>query len=193
MVPEVEALGYAVLPAGSDAGLTPVRRPLARVDPERERRAVGPGFGLRIARERAIDLLRVCSAWQPDLLVCEELDFGAMVVAERLALVWATVPVTAAGSFVRADCVAKPLDLVRAEHGLPPDPCLAAIRRYLVLSPFPPSYRDPAVPVPDTLHPFRAHGGVSDDAALPWASRPTDRPTVYFTLGTVWNVESGDL
>jgi hypothetical protein len=31
---------------------------------------------------------------------------------------------------------------VRAEHGLPPDPDLAMLSRYLVLSPFPPSDRD---------------------------------------------------
>lgn len=87
--------------------------------------------------------------------VCEEVDFGAMIVAERLTLPHATVLVIAAGSFIRPAAVAEPLNEVRAEHDLPPDPDLAMLSRYLVLSPFPPSYRDPAFPLPATAHSIR--------------------------------------
>jgi UDP:flavonoid glycosyltransferase YjiC (YdhE family) len=120
MVPKVEALGFPAFATGSDVGLTPKRVPLAAVDLEREIRAIGRGFGHRIARERATDILPLCAAWRPDLLVCEELDFGAMIVAERLALPHATVLVIAAGGFVRPDVVAEPLNEVRAEHGRNP-------------------------------------------------------------------------
>lgn len=109
MVQKVEALGFPAFATGSDVGLTPKRVPLAAVDLEREIRAIGRGFGHRIARERATDILPLCAAWRPDLLVCEELDFGAMFVAERLALPHATVLVIAAGGFVRPDVVAEPL------------------------------------------------------------------------------------
>jgi UDP:flavonoid glycosyltransferase YjiC (YdhE family) len=195
MVPKVEALGFRAFAAGSDVGLAPRRLPLAALDLEREMRAVGPGFGGRIARERAADLLPLCAAWRPDLLVCEELDFGAMLVAERLALPFATVQVIAAGSFVRAELVAPLLDEVRAEHGLPPDPELRAPGRHLVLSPFPPSYRDPAFPPPATAHAFRALAAEAAglEAGPPWLALPKRAPTVYFTLGTVFNSESGDL
>lgn len=186
MTPVVETLGFPAFAAGSDVGLAPERRPLAAVDLERDMRAVGPGFGRRIARERAADLLPLCAEWRPDLLVCEELDFGAMVAAERLALRHATVLVIAAGSFVRPEFVAAPLNEVRAEHGLSPDPALAMPSRHLVLSPFPPSYRDPAFPLPATAHSLRLR-----TRHPPRRSSPS--PTIHFTLGTIYNAESGDL
>jgi UDP:flavonoid glycosyltransferase YjiC (YdhE family) len=185
MTPQVEALGFAYFAAGSDLGLTPQRLPLVAIDTQRDMRAIGSGFGRRVARDRAADLLPLCADRKPDLLVCEELDFGAMIVAERLALPHATVLVIAAGGFVRPAFVAGPLDEVRAEHGLPPDPELAMLSRHLVLSPFAPSYRDPEFPLPATAHSLRL--------ATPAAARRNATPTVYFTLGTIYNMESGDL
>jgi UDP:flavonoid glycosyltransferase YjiC (YdhE family) len=117
-----------------------------------------------------------------------------MLAAERLGIPHATVLVMAAGGFVRAEVVGEALAELRAEHGLPPDPGLEMLRRYLVLSPFPPSLRDPAHPLPATAHGFRpplpdaAGGGLP-----PWPSLAAGLPTVYFTLGTVFNTECGDL
>jgi UDP:flavonoid glycosyltransferase YjiC (YdhE family) len=215
MTPQIEALGFAAFAAGSDVGLTPHRIPLAAIDVEREMRDVGEGFGRRIARERAAEVLALCAAWQPDLLVCEELDFGPMIVAERLGLSCATVLISATGAFVRPDVVAGPLNEVRAEHGLPPDPELAMPGRCLVLSPFPPRYRDPGAPLPATAHTLRllARDATSDEAtsseaapseaapseaapseaAPAWLAHLGDVPTVYVTLGTIFNMESGDL
>ncbi len=194
MVPKVEALGFAAFGAGSDTGLTPVRRPLVAVDVEADIQDLGHGFGRRIARERAAGLLPLCEMWRPDLVVCEETDFGALVVAEALGLPYATVLVIAEGSFVRPDAIAGPLDEVRAVYGLPPDPTLAALGRYLVLSPFPPGFRNPAAPLPATSHGFRAMPSDADpDDAPAWLASLRDAPTVYLTLGTIYNVESGDL
>jgi len=195
MIPQVDAAGFAAFVAGSDAGLTPTRLPLVKADLDRDMRDVGSGFGHRIARERAADILSLCTEWHPDLLVCEELDFGAMVVAERLGLPYATVLVSATGAFVRPELVAGPLDEVRAEHGLPRDPSLAMLSRYLVLTPFPPSLRDPAFPLPTTAHHLRLLTTVAgpETAGPPWLTRQGDVPTVYFSLGTVYNMESGDL
>ena len=219
MVPQVKALGFAALAAGSDAGLTPQRLPLAPIDLERDMGAVGDHFVRRIGRERAAAMLPLYGAWRPDVLVCEEFDFGAMVAAEALGLPHATVLIGATGSFVRADVVAQPLNEVRAEHGLPPDQGLAMLDRQLVLSPFPPSLRDPEYPLPTAALPFRlfardaqrdggergmaggggmaggsggAGGGEGHDV-LAWLAERTAAPTIYFTLGTVYNVESGDL
>lgn len=194
MVPHVQALGFPAFPAGTDSGLTPIRRPLAAVNVERDIRAVGVGFGRRIARERAMDLLPLCQVWRPDLVVREETDFGALVVAEYLGLPYATVLVIAEGSFIRPGAVVGPLDEVRAEYGLPPDPALAAPGRYLVLSPFPPSFRNPAAPLPGNAHAFNATPrNLDSDAAPGWLAHPPAAPTVYLTLGTIYNVESGDL
>ncbi|HEY5169052.1 MAG TPA: glycosyltransferase [Thermoleophilia bacterium] len=195
MVPPVDAAGFPAFFAGSDLGLTPKRLPLAEADLDQDMRDVGIGFGRRIARERAADILSLCTEWRPDLLVCEEFDFGAMVIAERLGLPYATVLVSATGAFVRPELVAGPLDEVRAEHGLPRDPGLAMLIRYLVLAPFPPSLRDPAFPLPATAHHLRllTTDTGRGEASPPWPTRHGDVPTVYFTLGTVYNMESGDL
>ena len=195
MVPQVDAAGFPAFPAGSDAGLTPKRLPLAEADLDQDMRDVGSGFGHRIARERAADILSLCLEWQPDLLVCEEFDFGAMVVAERLGLPHATVLVSATGAFVRPEFVAGPLNEVRAEQRLPPDADLAMLSRYLVLTRFPPSLRDPGLPLPATAHPLRllTFDAARSEVAPPWLTRQDDAPTVYFTLGTVYNMESGDL
>jgi UDP:flavonoid glycosyltransferase YjiC (YdhE family) len=184
MVPPVEALGFPAFAAGSNVGLTPRRLPLAPVDLEKDMRDVGDGFGRRIARERAAGLVPLCGEWRPDLLVCEELDFGAMLIAERLGIPAATVLISATGSFVRPEFVAGPLSEVRAEFGLAPDSGLVMPSRLLVVSPFPPSLRDPAFPLPVTAHALRlVAGGLASDHP----------PRVYVTLGTVYNVESGDL
>lgn len=195
MVPVVEALGFPAYAAGSDVGLTPVRRPLRQIDPGHEDEALRDGFARRIARERARDLLPLCSDWRPDVLVSDETDFGAVVVAERLVLPAATVLTSPAGSFVRPGLVVEPLMELRAEHGLPPDPDLTMLSRYLVLSPVPPSYRDPAFPLPATAHGVRlfAPGSVSAEEEPDWIADLSERPTVYATLGTVFNHESGDL
>jgi UDP:flavonoid glycosyltransferase YjiC (YdhE family) len=129
------------------------------------------------------------------LIVCDEVDFGGMIAAERFGIPYATVIVIAEGSFIRRELVSEPLNKVRAEHGLPPDPELTMLSRYLVLSPAPPSYRNPAFPLPATahaLHPLPFDSSTND--ALPsWVEQLPAVPNVYFTLGTVFNTESGDL
>jgi UDP:flavonoid glycosyltransferase YjiC (YdhE family) len=113
-----------------------------------------------------------------------------MIAAERLGFPHATVLVTASGSFVRAEVVAGALDAVRAEQGLAPDPSLGMPSRHLVVSPIPPSFRDPAFPLPKNALSIRPDEIAKARAAV---ERSSDLPTVYFTLGTVFNMESGDL
>ena len=186
LVATVEALGFDAFPVGPDAAHSPpVRIPLREVDLEREEREFGERFVAGAARIRANGSAALLTDREPDLVVCEETDLGSMVAAERLGLPCATVLVIAAGSLVRPDVVAEPLDELRAEHGLPPDPELAMPSRYLVLSPFPPSLRDPAFPLPATAHSIRIHETEP--------GRLEGVPVVYFTLGTVFNLESGDL
>ncbi len=148
----------------------------------------------RGARYRVPYIVALCSEWQPDVLVCDETDFGAMVAADRLGLPYASVLIIAAGSFLRAEVIGAALDELRAEHDLPPDPELEMLSRYLVLSPFPPSFRDPAYPLPVTAHGLRPAMPGSDGSSPPaWSSVRPGSPTAYFTLGTVFNLESGDL
>jgi UDP:flavonoid glycosyltransferase YjiC (YdhE family) len=176
------------LAAGDDAPITP----LLELDMEREYRELR-GFADPIARARMIGVMELAEPWRSDLLVCDEADYGGMLGAERLRLPHATVLTNASGSFLRAVSVAEPLDAIRAEHGLPPDPELVMPARDLVVSPFPPSFRDPAFPLPENAISIRPEaGGILAGFAPDWLSHLPDRPTVYFTLGTIFNQESGD-
>ena len=62
-----------------------------------------------------------------------------------------------------------------------------------MLSPFPPSLRDPQFPLPTTALSFRAIEARAPDCDPPWPLGRPGTPCVYFTLGTEFNVESGDL
>jgi UDP:flavonoid glycosyltransferase YjiC (YdhE family) len=191
LAPVAAASGLAFVASGPDA--VSQRVPLQPVDMAREERGVREAFAGRVARSRATDLLALCVRWRPDVVVRDEMDFGAAVVAEHLSIPHASVLVIAAGGFVRPDVVAEALDRLRAEYRLPPDPGLAMLSRYLVLCPFPPSYRDPADPLPATAHPFGSSAAPVRPAAEPLIERRGRRRTVYVTLGTIVNTESGDL
>jgi UDP:flavonoid glycosyltransferase YjiC (YdhE family) len=196
MLPTIEAAGFTAFTTGGTTLMSmPERLPLLKLDPDREDHDLREGFAGRFARERVTTTLALCAAWQPDLLVCDEIDFGVIVAAEQLGLPYATVLVIAAGSFVRKEVVGEALNELRAEHGLPPDPDLTMLSRYLVLSPFPPSYRDPAFPLPATAHSIRPLTlSAAPEAAVPsWKVSLKDASIVYFTLGTIFNLESGDL
>ena len=191
----VEAAGFTVFTLGTGTGSAPERLPLRPLDVEREEQEFRDRFAHGGAQYRAPLTGALCTAWQPDVLVCDETDFGGMLAAERLGLPYATVLVLAAGgSFMRPEVIGAVLNELRAEHGLPPDPQLAMLSRYLVLAPFSPSYRDPTYPLPATAHAFRPPMiGTAGDTPPTWSSVLPGAPTVYFTLGTIYNMESGDL
>jgi UDP:flavonoid glycosyltransferase YjiC (YdhE family) len=179
------------LPAPAPGAITP----LVALDTEREERVLREQFAGSFARERAAHVLALCAEWSPDVVVCDQTDFGGAIAAERHGLAYATVEIGAAGSFLRAEVVAGALDVLRAEHGLAPDPGFERPSRHLVLSPFPPSLRDPAYRLPPSGHAIRPVmlAPVGEESAPDWLARLPSAPTVYFTLGTVFNMESGDL
>lgn len=196
MVSTIERAGFTAFDTGGATLRTsPEIIPLLQPDIEREEQAIRRGFALRYARERASALLPLCIDWKPDVIVCDEMDFGAMIVAERLGIPHATVIVLAAGAFTRPEVVAESLNVVRAEHGLPPDPDATMPGRDLIISPVPPSFRDPRYLLPATAHairPYVLESVVTDDAPA-WIADLGKMPVVYFTLGTIFNLESGDL
>lgn len=193
MAPLVRDAGLAAIAGDGPAGPAPVRTALRPVDPAREERELRERFVERAAPARAAQLRAVCEDFAPDALVCDETDFGAPVAAERQGLPFALVRVTASGAFIRPDGVAGALDAVRAAHGLQPDPALEARSRHLVLAPFPPALRDPGASPPPTERAFRPWTPQPRSGAPPWPLTRPGAATAYFTLGTVFNLESGDL
>jgi UDP:flavonoid glycosyltransferase YjiC (YdhE family) len=172
------------------------RRPLLEPNQFDEDRVLRRHYATEVPRRRVGRYLQLYGTWAPDLVIRDEVDFAAAVLTEELDIPHAVVLVLAAGSFIRPEVVAGLLDELRAERGLAPDPDLAALQTGLVLSPFPPSFRDPASPLPATVHSFRAplrSSGAERDCMPSWWARLEGSPVVHVTLGTVFATESGDL
>ncbi len=145
-------------------------------------------FFLGEHKRREIDeLLALIAAWQPDLIVREQTEFAGCVAAERADLPHAAVQIVARGMPATFRAPIPPrLDALRGAVGLPPDPDLASLERYLWLSPFPPSLRLADAFVPPTQQVLQpAPGDTSGDEREPdWLTAPRDRPLIYATLGT---------
>src|SRR5450432_1338428 len=108
----VEAAGFPVFDTGGPTLLGPgERRPLLPVDRLAEEEVVRTGFAGRTARERTPRLLELATAWRPDVVVRDEIDFGAAVAAEVLDIPHAAVIVIAAGGLVRPDVVGESLQM----------------------------------------------------------------------------------
>lgn len=196
MVDAVTEAGWPVEPSGGASLLDPetARRPLVPVAREAEERAMSRFFAGKAARERANRLVDVIGKWGPQLLVRDEVDFGAAIAAEALGVPHAAIVVIAAGRLTRPEVTEGPLADLRSEFDL--DRCQAndALHRYLLLVPVPPSFRDPRAPLPATAR-FVRPGILDNLPTVPaTASECTGRrPRVYFTLGTIFPQESGDL
>lgn len=181
-----QGLSYA--PSGPD--LTGVRRPFELRDVGRERLAVGRHFAGALGRERGNDIIALAHDWKPDVVVCDEMDFGAAVAAEVLGLPHVTVVVLGAGGFLLPETTEEPLRRLRAAFNLPVEDGMKMLHRYLTLTPFPAVYRDPHHPLKGPVLAYRA---------APPHSRPlsdvvkSDARQVYVTFGTIFNTESGDL
>jgi UDP:flavonoid glycosyltransferase YjiC (YdhE family) len=173
VVATVAADGFVVFGTGAETDAARTERvPLPPMDREREERVLRDSFAGAIARRRTSELTGVARTWRPDVFVCDETDFGGTVASESLGLPHVTVLVTASGAFVRRDLLAGVFDV-------------DLLARHLVLNPFPPGFRDPANPLPAGTRGIRLHTGDRDSAGV--------RPRVYFSLGTVFDLESGDL
>lgn len=137
----------------------------------------------------APDLLEICDAWQPDLLVRNDYEFSACVVAERLGLPCATISIDL---FLRPamweSLIGDQLAYLRSAHGLSPYPSVDMLYRYLYLTITPPSYQFPDFALPPHSYALRTLGfDRSGDEGLPdWVHEMPDQPTVYATIGTVY-------
>lgn len=152
--------------------------PLARVDVEAELAVVARHFADRAARESAAALEHEVSG--ADLVVCDELDFGAMAAGERAGVPVVVVAVIASGALVRPDRIDSALMTLRTALGLdgPVRP-----RGDLFVIPFAPDMRDPAFPPPPDALWIRPEVG----------AEPSPDGSIVATLGTEFNTESGDL
>jgi MGT family glycosyltransferase len=199
----VAAAGFRCFPAGVNWSFDD-REPVYA----RARDALGPQavtfsplrdvFAGLLPAQMVADLLALPQAWPFDVLVREPMEFGGCVAAEVLNLPHATCgPLFCFwdGAWHAAPGeVAKPeLDGLRAAHGLPPDPDLAMLHRYLSLACLPPTFLGPELRIPPTVHflrpgSFDRPGG---EMLPPWIDELPLRPTVHASLGTIFHRTPG--
>ncbi|MET0326095.1 MAG: glycosyltransferase, partial [Ilumatobacteraceae bacterium] len=188
VLPRLARLGYASVEVGPDT-LGWRRTPLVPVDREHERRVARDHFVAEFGALRAQALASVFATARPRIVVCDEVDVGAVIAAERLGIPCVTVVVIAAGRLTGPDVVGPAWDQLREDHGLPADPDARRIGGTLSLAPLPRSFRDPRSPWPPTMRAVRPP--ILDETVA--VARPPAGTFVYVTLGTVFNIESGDL
>ena len=214
--PAVEASGFASFPAGLDWLVADAERYFPQLRQARAvDTGSAPAFSVlkdvfagATAELMVPDLLAIARSWQPDAIVRDPLEFGACVAAERLGLPHA---VGWEERFLAPPAwrhlVGEPLDALREAHGLPPDPELAMLYRHAGFAWVPPRYvgaietelvakgalGTPVAPfgshIAPTLHFLRptAFDQLGDEALPDWVERLPDQPTVYASLGVVWN------
>ncbi|TFC87774.1 glycosyltransferase [Cryobacterium sp. TMT4-31] len=115
-----------------------------------------------------------------DLIVCDELDFGAMAMGVRAGMPVAVVSVITSGALVRPARVADALEQLRLELGVS-EPLNYLGDRFVI--PFAPVMRDPEFPPPPNALWLRPDRGAMTDPD----------GSIVATLGTEFNTESGDL
>ncbi len=193
VIPQVEAAGFRAFATSTPGGVGAVGpprgiAPMVPVDARGAEREFAENFANKGARRHAAALDELFREWRPDVVVRDEADFGSAIAAEVVEVPTAVVLVLAAGTLPLLDLISPPLQAVRAEHGLPPDPGLGMLTRDLVLAPFPRSFRSPdsQIRVPETALWYRPGDRVP-------ARPPSSRAKVYVTLGTVFSSRSGDL
>jgi MGT family glycosyltransferase len=195
--------GFRCIPAGVDwsfddreAVYTRIRATLdLEAAPFSPMRDVFAGY---LAPRMVPDLLAISRSTPFDLLVRDPLEFGGCVAAEVLG-----VPHAACGPLF---CLwdggwhatpgesSKPdLDKVRAAYGLPPDPKLDMLHRYLYLACLPPSFLGPELTIPPTVQfvrpvPFDKWEGETLPA---WIDELPRRPMVHASLGTIFHRTPG--
>jgi UDP:flavonoid glycosyltransferase YjiC (YdhE family) len=142
------------------------------------------------------DVLAIVADWRPDVVVREVAEFGGCVAAEALGIPHASVRSnTMLSTFSERHLVRDEMDRLRAAHGLPGDPQVAMVFRYLHLAFEPPRFHDPALPLAPTSHLLRPVDvdPPGADRTPAWIAALPRRPTVYATLGTAFNTRAPGL
>jgi UDP:flavonoid glycosyltransferase YjiC (YdhE family) len=189
----VRGAGFQHFPCGVDfEGTIDILSTLPGWETIREKTPPGAvqqlyGFAEGLAPRMADDLIDLVDAWRPDVIVRDPVEFGGYVAAERAGLPHASIMWAL---YIDAWlAVPDALLALRARYGLPADPGLSTIDRYLMLDFLPASWTFPNWPPPRVTHRFCAPPfDVSGDEGLPdWLAALPAQPTVYATLGTTFN------
>lgn len=162
-----------------------VRSQIVPIDAAAIAEEAAENFVRKAAPRRVPMIAEAIARFAADILITDEMDFGGLIAAEQLGRPAAQVNVIAAGLLTASASVQDAIAVLRRDHDLADH---GAVPRApaATLSGFPPVLRDPASPPLAQPIPYRAITPRPAVRALP-------RPSVLFTLGTEFPLESGDL
>ncbi len=201
--PAVRRYGFEYCPAGLDwlvsdaelldrladaAGGQDLAAPAGKGPFEWVSWALDNDFMRDIARAMAADVARVATAWDADLVLPNAFDLGGIVGAELAGIPHASVATSAGSVTDLSERLAAPVSWLRAAAGLPPDPEMSMLYRYLHLGFEPPEFSGAGAVFPGTAHFVQRTSIVRPgDELPPWAGRAGGRPTILVSLGTVFH------
>lgn len=202
--PTIEATGFRGVPAGYD-WLLSERESLVGIVREgigdRPFSPLEDMFAGFLVSRMVPDLLPIVRSWRPDVIINDPMEFGGCIVAELLGIphaangplfaFWEGAWTGPPGEICKPD-----FEELRRRHGLPPDPKLTMLHRYLYLAAMPPSFPHPDLTLPPTIHYVRATGfnqSGTENTLPPWMAQLARLPTVHASLGTVFHRMPGVL
>jgi len=114
MLQSIVAAGFTAVDSGGRTLADPsMRRRLVPVDRAAEAAVITDFFAGALARQRAARLITIAPHWRPDVILHDEVDFGAAVAEQVLGLPHVAVVVLIAGGTVDRRALAAELDGTR--------------------------------------------------------------------------------
>ena len=192
--PQMEREGFVTFPAG--ISLADQLAEAARRYPEQHAMPHGlerfytfvPRMLAGVAAPpRAADLVPIIQEWRPDAVVHDEADFGAPVAAAAHNVPYADHSMGVLRPMHMAQLAAEVAAPLWQRFGVDLGP-YGGLFRHLYLDVCPPSLQSAAIDDVETARPMQNAHIVMGDQRLPdWMRRLRPVPTIYVTLGTIFN------
>ncbi|HEX8771356.1 MAG TPA: glycosyltransferase [Acidimicrobiales bacterium] len=194
--PRVAAAGFEAHPAG--LGMAAQMQEARRRFPDEHAMAPGkPRFEAFVPRmlggvaapARLADLIPLVDGWRPSVVLHDEAEFAAPVAASVAGAPWASHSVVLRRPRSMARLAAEILAPVAGRHGVDAGDT-GGLYRYLHFDACPPALQPvdaPVIPVAHLIRNTEDLDTVAGDRLPDWVGKLPARPTVYVTLGTLFN------
>jgi UDP:flavonoid glycosyltransferase YjiC (YdhE family) len=201
---DVERRGYEFIAAGLDwhtsdeqsldilraAGA--ITHPTRLTGQERSRWIVTELFIKVAARRMMRDLAGILPAWQPHIVIRESLEFSGCVAAELAGIPHASVAADSECALDQRYLLGDPLNGVRRDAGLMPDPDCVMPYRYLHACLMPPEFYGPAaVLAPNIVFCRATAADRTSEQVVDWEDGCGTAPRVLVSFGTVFHRTAG--
>lgn len=141
------------------------------------------------APARARDLIPLVARWKPDVIVHDEAEFAAPIAAKVAGVPWASHSVVLRRPLRMAHLAAEIIAPLAERNNVDADD-MAGLYRFLHFDACPPSLQppdSPYIPTAQLLRNTEDQDTAAGDSLPAWIADLPKRPTVYVTLGTLFN------